>query len=148
MALTGKLEAYVRLHIPLSTAMGVSVLEANDERVRLGFPLEPNRNHRQTVFGGSESSAAILAAWSLLWVRLSGMETRPRLVIMANTMEYARPVTSDFEACTEPIDAHDWDRFLAGIERKGMGRIRVRAVVATGGILCGEFSGVFVGMLV
>jgi thioesterase domain-containing protein len=61
------LEEYLHGHIPLSRAMQVSVRELTDELVVLGAPLAPNMNHRSTVFGGSASALAILAAWSLLY---------------------------------------------------------------------------------
>lgn len=148
MDLANELEAYLHLHIPISGAMGVSVLDASEEGIRLRIPLEPNINHRQTAFGGSESSAAILSAWSLLWVRLRGHPLMPRLVIQANTMEYVRPISSEFVAATLPIAPDDWRKLLAGLERKGKGRIQVRAVLLADGEVCGEFTGAFAALAV
>lgn len=59
------LEQYLHEHIPLSRAMGVEVQEADWNGVTLRAPLAPNNNHRETVFGGSASAVAILAAWAL-----------------------------------------------------------------------------------
>lgn len=56
------LEQYLHDHIPLSKAMQVSVLEASQERVILMAPLAPNINHTESVFGGSASAVATLAA--------------------------------------------------------------------------------------
>ncbi|MFB3040360.1 MAG: YiiD C-terminal domain-containing protein, partial [Candidatus Poribacteria bacterium] len=64
------LEEYLHEHIPLSKAIGVKVVEADSAGVTLSAPLAPNINHRETVFGGSASAVAILAAWTLLYVRL------------------------------------------------------------------------------
>ena len=50
--------------------MGVEVIEAAWNGVTLRAPLAPNINHRETVFGGSASAVAILAAWAILYVRL------------------------------------------------------------------------------
>lgn len=66
-----ELETYLHAHIPLSLAMRVSVEEASPQLVVLGAPLLPNTNHRGTVFGGSASALAILAAWALLHTRLT-----------------------------------------------------------------------------
>jgi thioesterase domain-containing protein len=127
--------------------MGVSVVEAGDDGVRLRFPLEPNINHRQSAFGGSESSAAILAAWSLLWVRCGVFEERPRLVIASNSMEYLRPVTGEFFAAAVGIQPAAWQRFVGALDRRGIARIQVEAVVEEDGVVCGRFSGVFVGIV-
>ena len=48
--------------MPLSQAMQVTVVEASFQQVVLTAPLAPNINHRETVFGGSASAVAILAA--------------------------------------------------------------------------------------
>ena len=65
------LQTYLHQHIPLSQAMDVTVVEASPHQVVLSAPLAPNINHRDTVFGGSASAVAILAAWSMLHLRLS-----------------------------------------------------------------------------
>jgi thioesterase domain-containing protein len=64
------LQAYLHERIPLSRAMEVAVREAGSDGVVLYAPLAPNINHRDTVFGGSASAVAILAAWSALYVRM------------------------------------------------------------------------------
>ena len=147
MELPRELESYLHTHIPISRHMGVTVLEANEECVRLRLPLEPNINHRQTVFGGSESAAAILSGWSLLWVRLRGREPSPKLVIRSSTMEYDRPIESAFTAATLPIGSEDWQRFMISLERKGKARINLRAVLEVGEVVCGEFCGTFIALL-
>lgn len=60
----GKLQQYLHDHIPLSKAMQITVERISPESVTLSAPLAPNINHRDTLFGGSASTAAILAAWS------------------------------------------------------------------------------------
>lgn len=79
MASEQELQQYLHEHIPLSRAMQVSVVRAAQEGVVLSAPLAPNINHQETVFGGSASALAILAAWSLVHVRLqaSGPPGKP-----------------------------------------------------------------------
>jgi thioesterase domain-containing protein len=86
-----ELEAYLHGHIPLSAAMQVSVDAVSIDGVTLRAPLAPNINHRDTVFGGSASAVAILAAWSLLHARMRGEGIAARLVIQSNMMDYALP---------------------------------------------------------
>ena len=75
------LAQYLHQQIPLSRAMQVDALEVSEDSVRLSAPLVPNVNHRATVFGGSASALAILAAWSLLHVRLRGSFPQASIVI-------------------------------------------------------------------
>ena len=88
-----ELEAYLHGHIPLSAAMQVSVDAVAADGVTLRAPLAPNINHRETVFGGSASAVAILAAWSLLHTRLLADGIAARLVIQSNTMDYDAPTS-------------------------------------------------------
>ena len=93
-----ELEAYLHEHIPLSAAMQVAVLEATATEVRLGAPLAPNINHRRTVFGGSATALATLAAWALVHLRLSAEGFHWRLVIRESSMKFERAIAGDFEA--------------------------------------------------
>ena len=85
--------------------MQVSVVELSLDEVVLGAPLAPNINHRHTVFGGSASALAILAAWSLVHVRLAAEGAAARLVIQRNTMSYDGPMGEDIDL----LDRQNWD---------------------------------------
>lgn len=124
-----ELEHYLHRHIPLTKAMRVRVVAAEERRVVLAAPLEPNINHRDTVFGGSASALATLSAWSLLHVRLSAAGIRSRLVIHRNTMEYRRPIMGEFTARASLSDEHEWRQFVQTLRRRGKARIRVSSVV-------------------
>ena len=87
----GELAQYIHEHIPLSKAMAVSVVAVEDDAITLQAPLEPNLNHRQTVFGGSASALAILASWALLHVRLQAAGIADRLVINATPLNTGIP---------------------------------------------------------
>jgi len=95
---TDEVQQYLYDHIPLSKAMQVSVVAMSDAEVLLSAPLAPNINHRDTVFGGSASALAILAAWSLLYVRLRNAGVECRIVIQRNTMEFQLPMDGEFFA--------------------------------------------------
>ncbi|MES2610024.1 MAG: YiiD C-terminal domain-containing protein [Pseudomonadota bacterium] len=138
------LQAYLHQHIPLSGAMAVSVLEASLERVVLSAPLAPNINHRDTVFGGSASAVAILAAWSMLHLRLSAHGLGSRLVIQRNTMEYGLPIDGTFTAVAEAPTEQAWRAFVRVFERKGLGRIEQASVLMYHGQPAGRLTGEFV----
>lgn len=140
------LQAYLHEHIPLSRAMQVTVMEISGNSVTLAAPLGPNINHRGTVFGGSVSAVAILAAWSLLHMRLSAAGVDCRLVIQRNSMQYLKPVESEFTARSSMDDMATWEAFLRMLRRKGRARLTVRSVLESGGGKAGEFEGEFVAL--
>ena len=142
----GELQQYLHDHIPLSSAMQVSVIEASTERVMLGAPLAPNINHRDTVFGGSASALAILAAWSLLHIRLTAAGINTRLVIQRNTMNYTRAVEGDFTAMATSPSAEDWHHFMRMLRRKGRARITVSSNIFHAAQEAGKFEGEFVAL--
>ena len=140
------LEHYLHEHIPLSAAMQVHVLALSADEVLLGAPLEPNINHRQTVFGGSASALAILAAWSLLHTRLKSEGISTRLVIQRNTMRYDKPLDGAFRARALAPSTVDWQAFTRMLRRKGRARLTVRATLLGEDGEAGELEGEFVAL--
>ncbi len=141
-----ELEHYLHRHIPLSKAMAVSVTSVTDDAITLGAPLEPNINHRETVFGGSASAVAILAAWSLLHLRLRNAGLTSQLVIQRNTMDYERPIAGQFQARATLADSERWAPFLKMLERRGRARIQVASVLEFEGEHAGRLVGEFVAL--
>ena len=115
--------------------------------VVLQAPLAPNINHRETVFGGSASALAILAAWSLLYTRLREIGTNARLVIQRNTMEYSKPILGEFTARSSLEQNDDWEKFIHMLERKGRARVTVISVLEYAGEVVGRLSGEFVAII-
>lgn len=141
-----EVERYLHEHIPLSRAMQVAVVSMESESVVLQAPLGPNINHRDTVFGGSASTLAILAAWSLLHTRLRGEGISSRLVIQRNTMDYLEPILGSFTARATLTDPEDWARFERMLSRKGKARVTVSSVLEHEGRVVGRFGGEFVAL--
>jgi thioesterase domain-containing protein len=129
--------------IPLSRAMGVTVLQADPGCVLLGAPLAPNVNHSGTVFGGSASAVAVLAAWSLVEVRLQAATQPGRIVIRRSAMDFEQPIRANFTARAAPPGAADWQKLLTTLRRGRMGRIVVRSVLDAAGERVGELEGEF-----
>ena len=143
-----ELEAYLHAHIPLSVAMQVSVRAVDADGVTLAAPLAPNINHRDTVFGGSASAVAILAAWSLLHTRMLADGIATRLVIQSNTMDYDRAISGDFTARSALVEPEQWPRFVRALARMGRARLRVSAVLECDGEVAGRLTGEFVALAV
>lgn len=141
-----ELEHYLHAHIPLSRAMQVHVEKVEEASVVLSAPLAPNLNHRETLFGGSASAIAILAAWSLLHTRLRRAGMASRLVIQRNSMEYELPVAGAFTARASLQNPAQWDAFVRMLARKGKARIAVVCVLDYKGREAGHLLGEFVAL--
>ncbi|MGW8247320.1 MAG: YiiD C-terminal domain-containing protein [Acidiferrobacterales bacterium] len=141
-----ELEEYLHEHIPLSEAMQVSVIEADTELVRLAAPLAPNINHRETLFGGSASAVAILAAWTILYIRLQKEGLYSRVVIQRNQMSYDKPVAGDFFAAAKMVDDVYWQKFLKQLKRHHRARISVTSMLEYNGETAGTMTGDFVAI--
>lgn len=138
------LQIYLYQHIPLSQAMEVTVVEASLSQVVLSAPLAPNINHRETVFGGSASAVAILAAWSMLHLRLSAEGLGSRLVIQRNSMDYLVPIDGTFTAVALAPAPETWQLFTRILRRKGLGRIEQASALHYQGNEAGRLVGEFV----
>lgn len=138
-----ELEAYLHEHIPISSAMGVTVVSSGAERTVLAAPLSPNINHRDTVFGGSAASVAMLAGWSLMRLRLNEEKIDCRIVIQKSEMKFSSPIASDFNASASLADPSDWARFADTFRKRGLARTKVRVAVGIENKTAAEFTGVF-----
>ena len=138
-----ELERYLHERIPLSRAMEIEVRAASRAGVEIYAPLAPNINHRDTVFGGSASAVAILAAWSALHVCMRTENIDARLVIRRNTMSYERPIAAGFTATAAPPDAESWAKLVGTLRRGRPARVRVGARLECAGLVVGELHGEF-----
>ena len=141
-----ELEDYLHAHIPLSAAMQVAVVAVEASGVTLAAPLAPNINHRDTLFGGSASAVAILAAWSLLHTRVRAEGVAARLVIQSNAMEYLLPIAGDSTARSALAEPDQWPRFMRTFARMGRARLRVTAELQSDGQVAARLSGEFVAL--
>lgn len=141
-----ELQTYLHGHIPLSKAMQVEVIHATHDLIELAAPLAPNINHRGTAFGGSISTLATLACWSLLRVRTDGMQPAPHLVVRRSSVEYNAPILGEMRARVHfPADA-DWPALQAIYTSKGRIRIKLEAEVLSGNTVAARLHGEFVAM--
>ncbi|KKB09457.1 YiiD C-terminal domain-containing protein [Devosia chinhatensis] len=139
------LAAYLHEHIPISRGMAVSVLRASAAEVALEAPLGPNINVHGTMFGGSVSTLGLLAAWSVLHLRLEAEGIANRLVIHKTDVEYLLPVTGTAQALSS-LDATDWDSFRHMLERRSKARLTVVAEIICDGLVVARLTGEFVAI--
>jgi thioesterase domain-containing protein len=135
---------FLNQNIPITRVLGVQVESAGTGEAILSAPLEANVNHYDTVFGGSASSLAILAAWTVIHVRLQECEAKTRLIIQKSTMEYQKPITADFTAIGRLSDVTKWPVFVKTLDRRGRARISANSILLCQGTQVARFQGDFV----
>jgi thioesterase domain-containing protein len=140
------IESYLRRRIPIAAAMHIRVRSATANRVELAAPMVPNTNDGQMVFGGSAATVALLAAWTLLYVRERARGGDAQLLIQRSAVSYERPITGDFEAVCELTDEAPYHRFRATLDRHRRARITLRSQLLQGGERAGSFEGDFVAL--
>lgn len=137
---------FLHQHIPLSRAVDVSVLEASADQVVLNAPLDPNINVHGTMFGGSAAVLGLLAAWSVLHLRLEASDIASQLVIHRTEMEYLRPIAGTARAVAR-LDGADWESFAHMLERRGKARLSVTAELTFEAAVAARLVGEFVAMV-
>lgn len=142
-----ELQQYLHRHIPISSAMRITVTAASREGVELRAALAPNLNHRSTAFGGSVGSLAVLAGWSMLRIGLDAITPVPQIVIQRSTVEYMAPIRADFDAICRRPSEEPWQRFMQALSRRGRGRLKLLVDVRCEGVPAGHLTGEFVAML-
>jgi len=136
-------QAYIEDKIPLVGKAGFKVTELGPERVVVRGDFDENRNHHNTVFGGSISVILTLASWALVQERMNRIDPDARIVIARQSIDYLRPAVGDFTGeCNAPgNDA--WKSFLDSYRHKGAGRIMIEAGLMQEGKICARFEGEF-----
>lgn len=138
---TRLLQEYLDHAIPLVPQMRVRVATLDDMQLVLDAPLEPNRNHIGTVFGGSLNALATLACWGLVWLTLHGRGAH--IVIHEGRMKFGKPATGDFSAVCPLPETAMLENFVAQYERRGRARLNLTAHIVCRGETVAEFEGAF-----
>ena len=136
---------YLRDNIPLTAAMGVSVVHYDGERAVLQAPFAPNINHRHTIFGGSIATLGILAGWFVLHEKIVSEKAAARLVIQKSEIDYLLPGNHSFEAeCCLEEDA--FIAFLKVLRHKGKSRLPLCSVIRSSQRIIARHRGVYVAL--
>lgn len=124
-----QLETFLHAQIPLAKALGVEVLQADDQRAIVKAPLQPNRNHMGTAFGGSLAALLILSGYTWLYQLMATRRHRVHVILQKTETDYVLPVANDFSACATAPDNETVERFLKTFESKGRARISIHAEI-------------------
>lgn len=119
----------IELEIPIVKKMGVDIVEFHDYSCTATAPLDPNHNHKNTVFGGSLYATCTAVGYALMYA----LQVKEKfhdydLVIGEGSIRYILPVDSDF-FITASIEPADWKIFTEKVSKNGFGKIPIIAHV-------------------
>ncbi|MCZ7592017.1 MAG: thioesterase domain-containing protein [Kiritimatiellae bacterium] len=112
-----QLQSYLHTKIPITRSMRVRVVAVSSNHVILRAPLQLNRNHQNTAFGGSISTLALLAGWSLVHARLQDEGVAHNLVVKDQETTYLHAITGPLIAEAAFCRDADWAHFTTALNR-------------------------------
>lgn len=143
-----EMEKLLHHEIPISKAMGVSVKDLSSTMLQLHVPLQPNHNHKGTLFGGSSYSACALACYGLFLEGLlrHGHQTKD-VVAGEGNIRYLAPIQKDCIVQASWGLTETQEDFFNNLKRWKKARIEMRAQIVISGKVCAEFAAQFVAKL-
>lgn len=134
--------------IPISNEMGIGKFKLEKNQFSFELPLQPNINHKGTLFGGSLYSAGALSCYGLF---LSGLRQQSvgtnNIVIGEGTMKYLAPVDANARVQAFWNSESEREQFFKTLAAKNKARVLMRAQILVNEKVCAEFSGHFVAQI-
>jgi thioesterase domain-containing protein len=138
-------EQIVHHKIPISKDIGVSLERFDTAGLIIRAPLINNINPNQTAFSGSLNAVAVLSCWTFLYLMLDQLEEKyPQIIIQKSSINYFKPVTTDFQAVCAWPDPTVINRFQTTYYRKKRARIELTSKIFAGNEPAIVFTGIFV----
>jgi thioesterase domain-containing protein len=142
------LEQFLHAKIPLTTAMGIRVVQTGPQQLILEAPLAPNVNHLGSVFGGALHTLPTLACYAALWTLLVDGGVDGHVIVKRSYADYRQPVHGTFRAVCERPPPGIAAEFLDDLRRFKKARMDLESVVpGVDGRNAVEFHGSFVALV-
>jgi len=143
-----QLQQSIYNQIPLSRKMGVKVLHVSARTgVQFKLPLKPNRNHKNTAFGGTLIAAQAIACWAWMMELLKQHNIIAEVVLQRQESEFVKPVAGDFTVQTLVPSKNEVALFLRTIKRHKKARLAVKAFAQYRGAKACLYIGHYVAIL-
>ena len=143
------LNAWLPREIPISSSLNLAPISWQNNTLSLKVPLEENRNHMYSGFGGSLYTAALLVGWSWLHLKLKdlGFEENLHIVIQSANIQYPSPMLEDSLAICQGVSDKAWAKFERTFRRYGKGRLEIQTEIVMNGVITTQFTGDFVAYM-
>jgi thioesterase domain-containing protein len=137
-------EKLLHEQIPITKAMGFSVIEFTPSKVRILAKLEPNINHKSTAFGGSINCLLTVCGWAMTFINIKGIDPEAHVVIKKSNINYLKPIEEDFIAECELTDEESRDKFIKMYNKHKKGRLNLKVCCYKQDMLLAEYEGEYV----
>ncbi len=139
-----ELQETLRLEIPVTRHLGITLESYDEQRLVLSAPLAQNINHKGTAFAGSLNALVTLAGWGQLWLILKERQLHGKIVIQDSTNSYLLPVQNDFRATCERPSPAQVARLEQTFRKHNRARIELQAEIRNEAGLAVSFKGRYV----
>lgn len=125
------LQEYIYDHIPIVKANLFGIAKDGNDNVCVSGAFKDHINHRNSVFGGSLSTAMILASWATVRniLRARGI-ANGIIVIQSEEVKFMKPVVGDFIARIKPISDDKLRKFITMLNKFGKARLVLESSIA------------------
>ncbi len=137
-------EQFLHEQIPITKAMGFSVIEFTPSKVRISAKLEPNINHKSTAFGGSINALMTVCGWAMVFINIKEIDPYAHIVIKKSDINYLVPINEDFIAECDLTDEESKRKFFEMYTKHKKGRINLKVSCYNKETLLAEYHGQYV----
>jgi len=124
------LQKYIYEHIPIVQKNLLEIKKDDSGSVYIRGFYKDHINHRNSVFGGSISTALILSAWANVRdLLLSRGIANGIIVIQSEEIKFLQLVNKDFIARIQPIHDEKKHKFIGMLNKFGKSRIKIEAIL-------------------
>lgn len=124
-----ELEALLHKEIPITQALGITILELSEQKITVKAPFSENKNIHNTAFAGSIFTTATIAGWSLVSNYLDINELAGAVVLANAEIRYLKPINGDILASTELPEKDDVEKFHHQLLNKKRSKISLTILI-------------------
>lgn len=141
------IQDYIYEHIPIIAKNSFEIQKDSFDMIYVKGKLKDHINHRNSVFGGSLSTALIVSSWANVRnTLLSRNIDNGIIVIQSQKVEFIEPVNADFIAITRKISEEKIAKFVKILNKFGKSRLIIESIVTyeNSAEILATFTGEFV----
>lgn len=135
------LQTWLYQHIPATALLDIQLEQADLQAVRLRANFAKNRNHHNTLFGGSMALIATACGWLSAFVQT---DQNPQIVIKRSEIDYRSPATGDLIAVCQPLSAEQTEKCQKMLKRFGKGTLHIACQLISENKVVALWQGEFV----
>ncbi|QLB19968.1 hypothetical protein A6B41_04630 [Mannheimia granulomatis] len=135
------LQTWLYQHIPATALLDIQLEQADLQAVRLRANFAKNRNHHNTMFGGSMALISTACGWLSAFVQT---DQNPQIVIKRSEIDYQLPATGDLIAVCQPISTEQMEKCQKMLKRFGRGTLHIACQLICENKLAALWQGEFV----